>query len=302
MTANRCAIGIDLGGTNIFSGIVDSNGHILATAKLATPKVGGPQAVFVAMKGLIRELLPQTGGREILGIGLGIPGTADKNGVVIQSGNLGWEHVPVLPEFADLGLPLVMDNDVRCHTMGELHFGAGRGVSNFILLTLGTGIGSGIVLDGQLYRGPANMAGELGHIPLEPNGPVCGCGKRGCFEALASGTAIARRAKEAMLASSAKELFALAGSGNAQALALVDAIAYDLGRGIACYVNLMNPQRVIVGGGVAMAGDLLFTPMRRYALQETMASIRSTVDIVPAQLGDEAGIVGAASMVPGLVC
>lgn len=298
---DRCAIGIDLGGTNLFGGLVDGQGRILASRKRPTPVQDGPAGVFAAMKEMIRDLLAAAGDRPVLGIGLGIPGLLDREaGMSLFSPNLGWENVPVRAQFDEFGLPVVMDNDVRCHAAGELHFGAGRGLKDFILLTLGTGIGSGIVLGGQLYRGPAGMAGEIGHIPLEPGGPLCGCGKRGCFEALASGKAIGRRAQEAGIASTARDLFALAAQGDPRALALVDRVAYDLGRGIATYANLMNPQRVIVGGGVALAGELLFAPLRRYAEAETMPGIRGTYDIVPAALGDEAGAVGAAALVPGL--
>jgi glucokinase len=299
--ANRCAVGIDLGGTNIFGGLVDGTGKILASTKRPTPVAEGPQGVFAAMKAMIRELLPQSGGRTVAGIGLGIPGLLDRaKGMSLFSPNMKWQNVPVLSEFGEFGLPLDMDNDVRCHTIGELHFGAGRGLSDFILITLGTGIGSGIVLGGHLYRGYSGVAGEIGHITLEPGGPPCGCGKNGCFEAIASGKNVGRRAKEAGIADSARELFEKARAGDSAALALVDRVAYDLGRGISIYTHVMNPQRVIVGGGMAQAGDLLFEPMRRYAEQESMTGVRGSYDIVPAVFGDEAGVVGAAALIPGL--
>lgn len=301
MAGDRCAIGIDLGGTNIFGGLVDGSGRLVATAKRPTPASEGHGAVFAVMKVMIRELLAQTGGRRVAGIGLGIPGLLDRAaGISILSPNLGWRQVPVRPEFAEFGLPLEMDNDVRCHALGELHFGAARGASDVILITLGTGIGSGIILNGALYRGSAGLAGEIGHIPLEPGGPLCGCGKRGCFEAVAGGNAIGRRAQEAGIGATARELFEKAATGDEQALTLVDRVAYDLGRGISAYVNVMNPQRVIVGGGVAQAGELLLAPLRRYARAETMPGIRDTFAILPATLGDEAGAVGAAALIPGL--
>jgi glucokinase len=299
--ANRCAVGIDLGGTNIFGGLVDGTGKILTTTKRPTPVAEGPQGVFSAMKAMIRELLGQAGGRDVVGIGLGIPGLLDRaKGMSVFSPNMKWQNVPVLSEFTEFGLPVDMDNDVRCHAIGELHFGAGKGVLNFILITLGTGIGSGIVLDGQLYRGTSGVAGEIGHITLEPGGPQCGCGKQGCFEAIASGKNVGRRAKEAGIAESARELFDKARAGDQAALALVDRVGYDLGRGISIYAHLMNPQRVIVGGGMAQAGDLLFEPMRRYAQAESMPGVRGSYDIVPAVFGDEAGVVGSAALIPAL--
>jgi glucokinase len=297
----RCAVGIDVGGTNIFGGLVDSTGRLLATQKRPTPVALGPAGIFGAMKTMIRELMAQAGGRQVVGIGLGMPGLIDPTRTIsVFSPNTGFENVPVVPEFAEFGLPVEMDNDVRAHTVGEMKFGAGKGYDNFILLTLGTGIGSGIVLDGKLYRGAKGVAGEIGHMTLQPGGPLCGCGKHGCFEAIASGRNIGRRAQEAGIAGTARELFQKAAAGDLRAAELVDQVAYDLGRGISIYAHLMNPQRVIVGGGVAQAGDLLFKPMRKYAEQESMKGVRGTYDIVPAVFGDEAGIVGAAAMIPAL--
>lgn len=297
----RCAVGIDVGGTNIFAGLVDGTGRLLTTLKRPTPVAEGPAGIFGAMRAIVRELSGRVEGRELVGIGLGMPGLIDrKRGLSVFSPNTGFQNVPIFPEFAEFGLPVDVDNDVRAHANGELKFGAGKGCRNFILITLGTGIGSGIVLDGQLYYGPGSTAGEIGHITLEPGGPLCGCGKRGCFEAIASGRNIGRRAKEAGIAATSRELFEKAAAGDAAALALVDKVAYDLGRGISIYAHLMNPERVIVGGGVAQAGDLLFGPMRRYAEQESMPGVRGTYEIVPAVFGDEAGIVGAAALIPAL--
>lgn len=299
--ANRCAVGLDVGGTNIFGGLVDGNGHLIATSKRPTPVALGPKGIFDAMRAMIRELMAKRGEREVVGIGLGMPGLLDREkGVSVFSPNTGFRNVPVLSEFTEFGLPLDMDNDVRCHAVGELHFGAGKGFDNFILLTLGTGIGSGIVMNGELYRGPSGVAGEIGHITLEPGGHQCGCGKKGCFEAIASGRNIGRRAQEAGIAGSARELFQKAAAGDQKAVELVDRVAYDLGRGIAIYAQLLNPKRIIVGGGVAMAGELLFAPMRKYAEMETMPGVLGTYDIVPAALGDEAGAVGAAALIPAL--
>ncbi|HWI60452.1 MAG TPA: ROK family protein [Symbiobacteriaceae bacterium] len=297
----RCAVGIDVGGTNIFAGLVDGTGRLLTTMKRPTPVAEGPAGIFGTMKAIIRELSTQTEGRQLVGIGLGMPGLIDRErGVSVFSPNTKFENVPVLSEFTEFGLPVDMDNDVRCHAIGELKFGAGRDCDNFILITLGTGIGSGIIIDGQLYRGPKGVAGEIGHINLEPGGPLCGCGKRGCFEAIASGRNIGRRAIEAGIAGSSRELFQKAAAGDVKAVQLVDKVAYDLGRGISIYAHLMNPKRVIVGGGVAQAGETLFRPLRKYAEQESMTGVRGTFEIVPAQFGDEAGIVGSAALIGAL--
>jgi len=299
--AERCAIGIDVGGTNIFGGLVDGTGRLLTTLKRPTPVAQGKDGVFGAMRAMVWELLPKAEGRRVVGIGLGMPGLIDrKQGLSVFSPNTGFRNVPIFPEFAEFGLPVDVDNDVRAHANGELKFGAGKGCRNFILITLGTGIGSGIVLDGQLYYGPGSIAGEIGHITMEPGGHLCGCGKRGCFEAIASGKNIGRRAAEAGIAQTARELFQKAARGDVRAAELVDRVAYDLGRGIAIYAQIMNPERVIVGGGVAQAGDQLFRPMRQYAEQESMPGVRGSFEIMPAVFGDEAGIVGAAALIPAL--
>ncbi len=299
--AERCAIGLDVGGTKISAGLVDSQGGVLQTLRVPTPVDGGPATIFQAMRALIDRLLTAAGGRELVGIGLGMPGLIDRaRGLSVQSPNTGWRNVPVLAQFADYGLPLEMENDTRCHTVGELHFGAGRGISDFVLLTLGTGIGSGVVLNGQLFQGGSGRPGEIGHVTVEPDGPLCGCGKRGCLEAVAGGRAVGRRAREMGIAADTRELFARAAAGESPAAALVDRVAWELGLGISYMANLFNPRRVIIGGGMAEAGDQLFEPMRRYALELTMPGIRETYEIVPAALHEEAGVVGAAALLPGL--
>ena len=296
----RLAIGIDLGGTKLLGALVSEDGEVVASLRRPTPAAAGPAAVFAAMREAIETLLAQEGDRPLAGIGLGIPGPLDRErGVSVVSPNLGWREVPVLPEFAGYGVPVAMDNDVRCHTLGELHWGAGRGCTDFALLTLGTGIGSGLVLGGELYRGAGGMAGEIGHVTLEPDGPLCGCGKRGCLEVLASGPGIARRALDAGVAASSGELFSLAAAREARALALVEAIARDLGRGISLYVNLLNLERVVVGGGVAAAGELLLAPVRRHVEEETMPGLRGRCALVPAALGETAGAIGATALLPG---
>lgn len=303
MPAGRYAIGLDLGGTTIFGAVVDGNGRIGASAEQATPVQAGPDAVLEAMEQMIRGLLEQVPGGRPLGIGLGIPGLLDRAaGLSVFSPNLFWHNVPVRPRFeAAFGLPVEMDNDVRCAALGEFHFGSGRGVRDLILLTLGTGIGSGIILDGRLYRGGAGMAGEIGHVALKADGPLCNCGKRGCLEALASGTAIARRAQAAGLPyGTARAVAAAAHAGDGGAIRLLQEVAEDLGLVLAAYINIMNPPRIVLGGGVALSGAVLLDPVRAVAEANTMPGIKGKCEIVTALLGDEAGAVGAAALVPGL--
>ncbi len=315
----RYAIGIDLGGTGIYGALVDSEGKVLADAEAKTLAQEGPQAVLNRMFTMTRELLAQAPA-PVVGIGLGIPGLMDREtGVSITSENLGWRNVPVLEPFRrEFQLPVHMDNDVRVGCLGEMHFGAGRQFRNFLFTALGTGIGGAVVLDGQIYRGPYNTAGEFGHIPLRPQrGPACSCGAIGCLEALASGPAIRRRTLAALKDNrdghmsslrrlpedqiSARTLAEAARSGDILANTLWDEIGSDLGLGILAYYNLLSPEAVIVGGGVSLAGDLLLEPARRICVERLMPGIREHVQIVAAELGDDAGAIGAATLVPGFI-
>lgn len=314
----RLAIGIDLGGTSIAGAVVDGAGRQLATIRRPTPAREGPRVVLATMQEMVAELLGRAPG-PVLGIGLGITGTMDREaGISFFSPNFAdWRNVDVLSPFRErFGLPVVMDNDVRVGALGELHFGAGRRYHSFLFTAIGTGIGAGIVFDRQLYRGPYGTAGEFGHIPVCPaGGPRCGCGATGCLESLCSGPAIRRRALAALVARpepsalrslpteeiSARSLAEAALAGDRLALQLWEEIGTDFGLGVTTYYNLLGPEAVIVGGGVSLAGDLLLEPARRVARERLMVPIRDHVELVPAALGDEAAVVGAATLVNGLV-
>lgn len=320
----RLAIGIDLGGTGTYGALVNHEGTILADLERKTPAGEGPAAVIALMIAMVREL-QNMAPAPVLGIGLGITGLMEReSGLSIFSPNFAdWRNVQVLEPFRRaFNLPIAMDNDVRVGCLGELHFGAGRRFRNFLFTTLGTGIGGAIVLDRQLYRGPYNTAGEFGHMPVRPDDgvggePRCGCGATGCLEALASAPAIRRRTLSALASNrdagqsslrslteaeiTTKALAQAAGRGDAFALAIWDEVGRDLGLGIATYYNLLGPDAVIVGGGVSLAGDLLLEPARHVCAERLMPGIRERVTIVAAELGDEAGAIGAATLVPGLV-
>lgn len=315
----RHAIGIDLGGTGIYGALVTHEGKVLADAERRTPSDGGPAEVLGTMFAMTRELVDQAPA-PVMGIGLGIPGLLDQEaGISLTSPNLNWRNVPVLEPFRqEFGLPVAMENDVRVGCLGEMHFGAGRHFRNFLFTALGTGIGGAVVLDRQIYRGPYGTAGEFGHIPLRPQrGPACGCGAFGCLEALASGPAIRRRTLQALKDNrdghmssmrhlpedeiSARTLSEAARGGDALANMLWEEIGGDLGLGILAYYNLLGPEAIIVGGGVSLAGDLLLEPARRICQERLMLGIREHLQIVPAELGDDAGAIGAATLVPGFV-
>lgn len=322
--SGRLAIAVDLGGTNIHAALVDRDGRIVAADKQRTPVAGGPDAVLGRIASIADHLRAHAReiGAEVLGVGLGIPGLVDAPaGRSVFSPNLFWRDVPVLePIAAALRLPVRMDNDVRCATLGEFHFGAGRGLENFVCITLGTGIGSGIVVGGRLYRGSHQSAGEIGHVRVVPDGPPCNCGRTGCLEAVASATAVARMAGDRLAAGAGGLLpeYAAAGASSGSALdaALVaraalagDAVAREilaeagtyLGMAIATYADLVDPSVFIVGGGLSLAGELVLEPARRASARHAMPGIAERIRIAPAVTGDSAGMLGAAALVPGLL-
>lgn len=314
-SGGRLAVGLDLGGTMITGLLVREDGHVLARRRRATPKTGGADAVLGAVRDTAAELIdeatgfpappsPGAGGEQatrrpaVAGLGFGIPGPIDTDrGVCLFSPNLGWRDTDVAAYFRQaFDLPVRLDNDVRVATLGEAWLGAGRPFSTFICLTVGTGIGSGVLLDGRLWRGPGFSAGELGHIPVDsrPEAPLCGCGHRGCLEAVASGTAIARDAGMA----SAREVAEAARRGDGAARLVLERAATHLGLGIATAATLFNPEAVVVGGGVAGAWDLLGPVVERVVDERTFAPNRATLrGVFPAALGEDAGAIGAASLI-----
>jgi glucokinase len=310
----RLAVGIDLGGTTLSGLLIDESGRVMARRRRATPAMEGPAAVLAAVRDTAAELLGEAralgaaaaGGmspgpgalREIAGLGLGIPGPIDvERGVCLFSPNLGWRELDVASYFRQaFDLPVRLDNDVRAATLGEAWLGAGRPYATFVCLTVGTGIGAGIMLEGRLWRGPGWSAGEIGHIPVDgrAEAPLCGCGRRGCLEAVASGTAIARQAAMP----SAREVAEAARRGERRAGEILRQAATYLGLGIATAVTLFNPEAVIVGGGVAGAWDLIGPTVGRMVKERTFPpNLVGLRGVFPAALGEDAGAIGAASLV-----
>lgn len=310
-------IGIDVGGTNVKIALVDEMGKITYSHSVPTYAKMGYEYTVNNIKQSIKDLMKETNTNEknIEGIGFDFPGQVDyKTGVVKLAPNIpGWVNVPIAKMIEEeFHIPTRIDNDVRCAALGELNFGAGKGCENFICITVGTGIGSGIVINGKLVRGASNAAGEIGHIKLEQNGgPLCGCGDYGCLEAFASGPAIVAMAYDYIKGGKSAKFSEMAGDGEitpyivAKAAEAGDGIAkkifeimgYRIGIGLTSVINLLNPEKVIVGGGVAECGDLLLEPIRKTVKDRAMYVAGNAVQIVPAQLGNSAGVIGASMLI-----
>lgn len=314
-------IGIDVGGTNVKIALVDDNGKIIYSNSVPTYAKMGYEYTVNNIKQAIKDLMKETNTTpsDIEGIGFDFPGQVDcKTGVVKLAPNIpGWVNVPIAQMIEDeFHIPTRIDNDVRCAALGELKFGAGRGCENFICITVGTGIGSGIVINGKVVRGATNAAGELGHIKLQMNGgPICGCGDTGCLEAFASGPAIVAMAQEYIKGGKStkfREMAAAEGGeitpymvakaaeeGDPVAKRIFEIVGEYIGIGLTSVINLLNPERVIIGGGVAESGELLLGPIRKTIKERAMVVAGNAVGIVPAQLGNSAGVIGASMLIEG---
>lgn len=313
-------IGIDVGGTNVKIALVDGEGKIIYSNSVPTYAQMGYEYTVNNIKQAIRDLMKETNtdAKEIEGIGFDFPGQVDyKTGVVKLAPNIpGWINVPIAQMIEEeFNIPTKIDNDVRCAALGELKFGAGKGCENFVCITVGTGIGSGLVINGQLVRGAANAAGEIGHIKLQMNGgPICGCGDTGCLEAFASGPSIVAMAQEYLKGGKSTKFREMAGAdgeitpyivakaaeaGDPVAKRIFEIVGTYIGMGLVSVINLLNPEKVIIGGGVAAAGDLLLDPIRKTIKERAMVVAGNSVEIVPAELGNSAGVIGASMLVEG---
>jgi glucokinase len=309
VTATGLAVGIDVGGTKIAALVVDRAGRVLAREVRPTP-ADDQAATLDAMVDASRSLASG----EVVGVGIAAAGLIDLEGVMRFAPNLAWRDVPLAAHLGRaLRLPVVAENDNNAAAWGEYRFGAGRGARSLLLVGVGTGIGGGIVLDGRPYRGAGGFAAEIGHIVLLPDGPACGCGNRGCWEQLASGTAITRggiaaagRHPHSLLvrlsrgdpaAVTGQMVTEAAHAGDAVSRGVLVEVGHWLGIGIAALVNVLDPDVVVVGGGASRAGDLLLAPLRDSFDRHVEARAwRTHLSIEPAQLGNDAGGIGAAAL------
>ncbi|HEY2025915.1 MAG TPA: ROK family protein [Gemmatimonadaceae bacterium] len=312
-------IGVDLGGTNIAAGAMSLDGsqHV-AMQSIPTNSSLGDEGVAERIVGLVDRVILDTmeatgaSRRDFIGVGIGAPGPLDRErGIVIVAPNLGWTNFPLRDRIHQgLGLPATLDNDANCATFGEWWQGAARGGRDVIGLTIGTGIGGGIILNGQLYHGASDVAGEIGHTTLDVNGRHCKCGNYGCLEAYASGPAIATRAREIMVREegesvipsmvhgrldqiTAQTVYDAAKAGDQVASEIVRDTARYLGAGIANLLNIFNPDTVVIAGGVTAAGEALFGPLHREVRRRAFSPAVHAARIVPGELPGTAGVVGA---------
>ncbi len=319
--SGRWVVGVDIGGTNVVVGLVSvETGEAVSVRSRATEAIEGADRavsnVSRMVKDAIRETLEEHGGtrEDVLGMGIGSPGPLDlQAGIVLDAFNLGWKDFPLRDRLSDaVDLPASLDNDANCATYGEWWQGAGRGARSMVGVTLGTGIGGGIIIDGRLVHGASGSAGELGHTTISVSGRRCKCGNYGCLEAYASGPNIAARAVEGLEAGVESVLLDLVqGDLNAvtavtvyEALVLGDEYAHEvmqetakiLGAGIANVINSLNPEVVVIVGGVTRAGDHLFVPLRSEVRRRAFKSSVAACRIVPGELPETAGAIGAAGL------
>lgn len=310
-------IGCDLGGTNLRAAIVDvENGSVIHQMSIPTLARDGHEALMKRMAGLFMQIIEWAGLKkeDIGGVGIGVPGVLDmEKGETLFLPNLPgtWPHVPLGDTITKLtGLPTVLLNDVRSITNGEWRFGAGQGVDTVAVFAVGTGIGGGLVLNGQLHLGIGGTGGELGHMTIDYSGPTCGCGNRGCLEAFASGPAIAAMGMKAVtqglttrigemceydLNRITPELIARAAqAGDQIAMEIYERAGFYLGIAAANVCVAVGPRRIIIGGGVAQVGDLLLDPIRRTLRERVTVIPIEQVEVLPSQLRDNAGVIGVA--------
>ena len=307
-------IGIDLGGTNIVAAVVDEKYNIIAKAKTPTAVPRSAELIFDDIAKVCKEAVEKAGltMNDISSVGLGTPGTVNSDGVIEFANNLNFDNVPakdmIIERLGDK--PVYVANDANCAALGEAYAGCGNGAKNFIAVTLGTGVGSGVIIDGKIVTGVNNAGGECGHMVIVVDGEACTCGRHGCWEAYASATALINQTKKAMeqypdsvmhqLAKeegkvSGKTAFDAMRRGDIAGIKVVDQYIKYVACGIINLVNALQPEIICVGGGICNEGETLLRPLRRY-IEAERYSVYSKIQtkILKAELGDDAGIIGAA--------
>ncbi len=322
----KYVIGIDIGGTNVKGGVLTQDGEVLKSYSIKTDAKNGAEDVLNRIKELVEVMLKENNisKEDVIGAGMGIPGPVNTDtGIVNFCPNMiGWENFPAAKLMTEkTGIKFKVGNDVNVITMGEYWKGAARGYKNVLGITLGTGIGGGIIINGNLVSGISGAAGEVGHLKVEENGKLCGCGQYGCWEAYASATGLIRETMSRLMVNTntsiwaefdkdmsdykdkdmanleAKHIFDAAKKGDRLAMELVDFEVRYLALGVASLINVINPEIVVIGGGISLAGDILFDKLKTKLKENTLKVALDAVKIVPAELKNDAGVVGAAALV-----
>ncbi len=297
------AIAVDLGGTQLRAALVDSAGNILHRDSVLTDAESGPEKVVHQIGELVSSVKAKAVGQKILGVGVSSPGPLDtEKGLALSLPTLkGFTEFPLRAAIQDnLHMDVKLENDGIAAAIGEWRFGAGRGLQHLVYVTVSTGIGGGVIVDGHVMRGRKGMGGHVGHMAIVPDGLVCNCGNTGCIEAYAAGPAFTSRARQRMSkpAITAAEVFAAARSGDAVAVELVELEAKFLGMGFTSLIHLFSPEILVMGGGLSNEFETLAPTIRTYMMANAMAAFKD-VPLVKAKLGDNSGLIGAASLVFG---
>lgn len=309
-------IGIDVGGTFIKAGIVDGNGNIVIDGKIASECDKGGMQLAENAATLVHDLLDKSGltKADIVGVGMGFPGFIDsKNGIVVYSNNVRLSDFPIVKIMQEkLGLNVKVANDANVAALGEVKFGAGKGYKDMVMVTLGTGVGAGIIIDGKLYEGNRSAGAEVGHMLLMHGGEQCTCGRKGCFEAYSSATALIRDTKRAMNEHKDSAMWEIGSIANVTGVTPFDYASKDvyakqvvdnyiemLGSALTDLANIFRPEAIIIGGGVCAQGDNLIVPLRKKMNQELFGAEFGSpkVELRVAELGNKAGLLGAAALV-----
>jgi len=307
-------VGIDLGGTKIYTALAQLNGELVA--EIIEPTEKDEKKLLNQLVSLVKRVIAQRGvsKEKVLGIGIGAPGTVDfRTGTLITAPNLPWQNYPLKIKLqAELRLPVEVDNDANLAALGEYKYGAGRGFKDMVYVTVSTGVGAGIIIGGQLYRGSSGSAGELGHTVVEPGGPKCNCGKKGCLEVMASGTAIGKLARQLVDDGFGQEILNLAEgikenitaktvgeaflAGDPEARAILEEVAFYLGIGLSNVINLLNPSLLALGGGVINIGEPFLELVKEELAQQVLPQPYKDLTIRKAELGAKTGVMGAVAL------
>jgi glucokinase len=314
MDRNEVVLGVDIGGTNTAMGYVDREGNLLAEESILTEAQKSAEGFFKRLHAKAEAIfIPLRDRYEIIGVGLGAPNANYYKGTIEQPPNLSWGFVDVVGALRHwYDVPIVLTNDANAAAIGEMHFGAAKGMKDFIVITLGTGLGSGIVANGQLIYGHDGFAGEIGHTIVDPNGRLCGCGRRGCLETYASASGICRTVEELVRTTdtpselrkgvgeklTSKHIYEAALRNDRLALEAFELTGRYLGLKLADSVAHTSPEAIILFGGLAAAGDLLFTPTKKYLEEYLLNIFRNKVRLLPSGLSKgNAAILGAAALI-----